>query len=81
MELPEIEKQLKELGAALVTAREDLKAAKDAPRATPEDVKAIREEIAALKKSYDDLQAKLQTAATKATDEGYPGFGFFRWKT
>ena len=80
----ELEKQIKSLGAELVTLREELKAIQSAPKPDPVDVAAIRAEI----KTITDQLDALKTTDKKNDPPPPPpagaspaprrrGFGFF----
>lgn len=78
MDIPEIEKHINELSASMVSLREELKLLKDSPKPDQDEIKSVRADLAAMKKSYDELMTKLQ-GAKSGDPTSDSGFGFFRF--
>lgn len=79
----EIEKLIKSLGAELVSLREELKAA---PKANPDDIAAIKAEMASVLKRLDELK-DLGKKIDPPPPDPVPtprkprrGFGFFTYE-
>lgn len=85
----EQEKLLRDLGAQLVSTREEIKALQESPKADPKTIKQLSDDFAGLKKTVEEIMAKMTLdpepkPGTKPEPKpetkpkvGARGFGFF----